>query len=227
MKDIIADVLAIGSGLAGTLFSLELAKRQPHLKILIISKKDKKSSSSYLAQGGIAAVLPDTDDNMEQHVKDTIVAGAYSNDPAVVDYFVSKSSEAIQILENWGISFDRSASGMRSLALEGGHSTPRVLHHKDFTGKHIMTGLYAQLEKYPNIKLLQDIEAFELISGGTKKAVAGIHAWDFKHQKVITIRASAVVLSTGGVGSLFRYTTNPSTATGQGIAMANKAGASI
>lgn len=221
------DVLVVGSGLAGTLFSLELAKRRPDIQITIISKKDRKSSSSWLAQGGIAAVLPETGDNMEQHVQDTLVAGAYANDPEVVKYFVSRSSEAITTLENWGIKFDRNSLGNRSLALEGGHSIPRVLHHKDFTGKHIMHELYAQLKLYPNIQLLQDIEVFELIPGVERKSINGVHAWDFNNQKVISIPSPVVVLSTGGVGSLFRYSTNPSTATGQGIAMAMHAGASV
>src|SRR5690606_37460619 len=173
------------------------------------------------------AVLPETGDNMEQHVQDTLVAGAYANDPEVVKYFVSRSSEAITTLENWGIKFDRNSLGNRSLALEGGHSIPRVLHHKDFTGKHIMHELYVQLKLYPNIQLLQDIEVFELIPGIKKKSINGVHAWDFNNQKVISIPSPVVVLSTGGVGSLFRYSTNPSTATGQGIAMAMHAGASV
>ena len=221
------DVLVVGSGLAGTLFSLELAKRCPELGILMLSKKDKNNSSSYLAQGGIAAVLPDTEDTMEQHIEDTLAAGSYSNNKAVVDYFVSKSPEAIRTLEEWNVSFDSNAKGSKALALEGGHSLPRVLHHKDFTGKHIMEKLHSWLEKYPNVRLLEGVELFELIKTGTSGTVTGAWAWDYSTNKAFTIQASAVVLSTGGVGGLFQYTTNPSTATGQGIAMAEKAGAVI
>lgn len=221
------DVLVVGSGLAGTLFSLELSKRQPHVKIVIISKKDKRESSSYLAQGGIAAVLPDTEDSIEQHVQDTITAGAYANDLAVVNHFVSNSPKAISILEHYGISFDIDTAGIKSLALEGGHSLPRVLHHKDFTGRHIMQKLHTQLAQFPNIQLIEDVELFQLITTKTKKAVAGAYAWDYKRQQLVSIQSAAVVLSTGGVGSLFRYTTNPSTATGQGIALAKAAGAAV
>lgn len=227
MSHVKTDILVVGSGLAGTLFSLELAKKRPDLNILITSKKDKKHSSSYLAQGGIAAVLPDSDDSMEQHVKDTLAAGGFSNDPSVVEYYVSRSPEAILALESWGIRFDQNLKGGRALALEGGHSLPRVLHHKDFTGKHIMQQLYAQLEKYPNIQLLQDVEVFKLIQFGKNNAIQGAYAWNFLKQKTFAIQSAAVVLSTGGVGSLFRYTTNPSTATGQGIALAEKAGAKV
>lgn len=227
MNAIKTDVLVVGSGLAGSLFSLELSKRQPDLNIVIISKKDKRQSSSYLAQGGIAAVLPETDDTIAQHVQDTLTAGAFTNKPAVVDYFVSHSPEAIHILESYGIRFDLDTVGSKSLALEGGHSLPRVLHHKDFTGKHIMEKLHAQLKNYPNIQLIQDAEIFQLISAKPKASVSGAYVWDYKKQEVLTIRSQAVVLSTGGVGSLFRYTTNPATATGQGIAIAVEAGAKV
>lgn len=221
------DVLVVGSGLAGTLFSLELAKKDPSLRILIISKKDRNQSSSYLAQGGIAAVLPDTDDTIEQHVQDTLIAGAYANNLEAVRYFVGNAPRAIDVLESYGISFDLADSGEKSLALEGGHSMPRVLHHKDFTGRHIMQKLHAKLGKYPKIQLLEDAELIQLIQTEEGGPILGAYAWDYNHNRLITIRSGAVVLSTGGVGSLFRYTTNPATATGQGIALAVAAGAAI
>ena len=221
------DVLIVGSGLAGTLFSLELAKKNPSLSMLIISKKDRNQSSSYLAQGGIAAVLPDTTDSIEQHVQDTFTAGAHSNNPEAVRYFVGNAPRAIDILERYGISFDLANTGEKSLALEGGHSMPRVLHHKDFTGRHIMQKLHAQLAECPNIQLIEDVELIQLIQDGEGNPIMGAYAWDYKNNQLVTIQSGAVVLSTGGVGSLFRYTTNPSTATGQGIALAKAAGVAI
>lgn len=227
LKDMKTDVLVVGSGLAGTLFSLELAKRNPALKMLVISKKDRNQSSSYLAQGGIAAVLPDTTDSIEQHVQDTFTAGANTNNPTAVNYFVGNAPRAIDILESYGISFDKAQTGEKALALEGGHSMPRVLHHKDFTGRHIMQKLHAQLTEFPNIRLVEDVELIQLIQTEEGGPVAGAYAWDYKNQTLVSIQSGAVVLSTGGVGSLFRYTTNPATATGQGVALAKAAGAAI
>lgn len=221
------DVLVVGSGLAGTLFSLELAKRDPSLRILLISKKDRNQSSSYLAQGGIAAVLPDTTDTIEQHVQDTLTAGAHANNLESVRYFVGNAPRAIAILESYGISFDLAQTGEKALALEGGHSMPRVLHHKDFTGKHIMQKLHGQLAGHANIQLIEDAELIQLMQNEKGGPVLGAYAWDYKHNTLIAIQSGATVLSTGGVGSLFRYTTNPSTATGQGIALAAAAGAAI
>src|SRR5690606_16222746 len=110
---------------------------------------------------------------------------------------------------------------------EGGHSLPRVLHHKDFTGKHIMEQLFEKLMLYPNIELIQDTEVYELIQDSSDKVVQGAYVWDNNALHSFSIQASAVVLCTGGVGSLYRYSTNPSTATGQGIAIAKNAGAAV
>lgn len=227
ITDLRTDVLVVGSGLAGILFALELAQQRQDLKILVTSKRDKQQSSSWLAQGGIAAVLPDSEDSIEQHIKDTCTAGAYENDAGVVAYFVSRSPAAIQTLEKWGVKFDQNAEGQRTMALEGGHSLPRVLHHKDFTGRHIMQQLFEKLSHYPNITLIQDAEVFELIQNGPKSAVQGAYAWNGHTASTFAIQASAVILCTGGVGSLYRYSTNPSTATGQGVAMAKNVGAEV
>src|SRR5690606_29760480 len=111
------------------------------------------------------------------------------------------------------------------LALEGGHSLPRVLHHKDYTGKHIMKQLHAKLKEFPTIQMLENTEVYELVHHPQLNEVSGAHLWDYQKQKNYTVQSSAVILGTGGVGSLFRYTTNPYTALGQGIALAEKAGA--
>lgn len=223
--DIKADILVLGSGLAGLLFSLELASKRPDLRISIISKKNIKNSSSYLAQGGIAAVLPGSADHVNLHIQDTLQAGGYTNSPKVVEHFVSLSGKAIEVLEKWGVAFDKDTFGAIDLALEGGHSAKRVLHHKDFTGKYMMDKLYRQLSNYSNIQVYDDTEALELLKKKEGLEINGAVVWNSKEEKAYAVSASKVILATGGLGSLFEYTTNPSSATGQGIAMAALAGA--
>ena len=226
MRSIETDILVVGAGLAGMLFSLELARRKPDLKFLIINKK-AKSSSSYLAQGGISAVLPNSYDSINQHVQDTLAAGCYSNERSVVEYFISRAPDAIKVLEQWGINFDKAKNGTSAFALEGGHSYPRVLHHKDFTGKHIMDQLYKEAINHFNIEIRDNAEVFELVKNREGNAVIGAYAWEEDTSQAIAIKSSVTVLATGGVGNLFYYTTNPSTANGHGIAMAEKTGAKL
>lgn len=223
--DIKTDILVLGSGLAGLLFSLELASLRADLSISIINKKDIKSSSSYLAQGGIAAVLPGSDDHINHHIQDTLRAGCFSNNPDVVEHFVSLSAKAIAVLEKWGVAFDKDFWGTNDLALEGGHSAKRILHHKDFTGKYIMEKLYQQLVNYPNIQVCDETEALELLKTNGNSEISGTIIWNSKEKRAYAVSASKVILATGGLGSLFEYTTNPSSATGQGIAMAALVGA--
>lgn len=219
------DILVVGAGLAGTLFALELAKNRPDLNILIICGNSRQQSASYLAQGGIAAVLPDTDDSMEQHLQDTLTAGAHTNKPSAVEYFVSRAPEAVCILESWDVCFDRNLTGGRAAALEGGHRVPRVLHHRDYTGRHIMQRLHKHLSRFPNIKLLQNAGVYDLVQDARTEQIRGACVWDYQRQSILMVRSSFLVLATGGVGSLFLHSTNPSTALGQGIALAEMAGA--
>lgn len=225
MNWIDTEILIVGSGLAGTLFSLELAKKRSDLKITLICRKDKSTNSSYLAQGGIAAVLPESNDSIEQHILDTLSAGHYANNPQVVDHFVSNAPKAIRILESWMVHFDTEVNGIKKVALEGGHSTARVLHHKDYTGRYIMQHLFEHLSYFPNISILEDVELFELYK--REGTVRGAFVWDQRSQKVCFINASRIILSTGGIGGLFRYSTNPETATGSGIAVGHRAGATV
>lgn len=218
------DILVVGSGLAGTLFVLELAQKRKDLNITLICNKNEKYSSSYLAQGGIAAVLPDTDDSIEQHIEDTMSAGAYVNDRQVVDYFISRSTEAVSYLEKWGVKFDLDEDGNRDTAREGGHKRARVLHHKDFTGKHIMQKLQTELDKIPNLRFIKHAEIYELIKSENEE-IEGAYIWDAQKRTTLSLQCSAVVMCTGGLGNLFNYTTNPTTANGQGIALCAAAGA--
>lgn len=227
MKRLQTDVLVVGSGLAGTLFALELAKKRKDVRILLLNKKEKAQSASYLAQGGIAAALPGASDSMKKHLADTMIAGAGKCNPITAAWFVSKAPDAIRTLEQWGTSFDCLADGSRALALEGGHSRKRILHHKDRTGRHILEHLHTKIEYYPNISLLEDVQVLELIQPVSPGPVAGAWAWDSGEEKTISIGAKAVVLATGGLGSLYAYSTNPATAMGEGISLAAKAGARV
>ena len=227
MKKLQTHVLIVGSGLAGSLLALELAKKRPELDILLLTKKEKQQSSSYLAQGGIAAALPGAVDSMKQHLLDTMEAGAWCGDKTAASWFISQAPRAIHILEKWGASFDQQPDGRPALALEGGHSTHRVLHHKDSTGRHIVKNLHLALQQHQNVRQLEGAQVLELYQQMPGGPVQGALAWHDQKQEALQIDAKAVVLATGGLGNLFAYSTNPATATGEGLYLASKAGAKL
>ncbi len=227
IKELTTDVLVVGAGLAGTLFALELAKKRSDLKIILLNKKEKEQSSSFLAQGGIAAAFPEAGDSTNRHLADTFEASCHSCNKDVAAWFVSNAPEAIRCLEQWGASFDSGPDGSRAFALEGGHSASRVLHHKDSTGRHIIEKLHASLSHYHGISLLEDVQVLELQQTFFAGAVKGALCWDAARGRAISIKSKAVVLATGGLGSLYAYSTNPATATGEGVYLAAKAGAKV
>ncbi|WP_017730964.1 L-aspartate oxidase [Nafulsella turpanensis] len=227
MKSLQTDVLIVGSGLAGSLLALELADKRPELNILLLNKKEKQQSSSFLAQGGIAAALPGTDDSIKQHLLDTMEVGDWHNNKAVAAYIISQAPKAIQTLEHWGVRFDQQPDGTPALALEGGHSTHRVLHYKDSTGRHIVEKLHLALQQYPSVSLMEDVQVLELLQEKVGQPVSGALAWDERQQEPVQLKAGVVVLATGGLGSLFSYSTNPATASGEGIYLAARAGSRV
>ena len=227
MNSLKTDLLVVGTGLSGTLFALELAKKRSDLQILLLNKKGKEQNASYFAQGGIAAAMGGATDSIEKHLEDTLEASAHSSNPDVAAHFISQAPDAIRTLEQWGALFDKKQDGSRALALEGGHSAKRVLHHQDSTGKHILEKLHAALLLYPNIRLMEDVQVLELKQAFFTATVRGACAWDYKSAQALDIQAKAVVLATGGLGSLYAYSTNPSTAKGEGVYLAAKAGAFI
>jgi L-aspartate oxidase len=220
------DVLIIGSGLAATTLALSLPA---HLKVMMITKKAFSDSSSSWAQGGIAAVYSD-EDSIDAHVRDTLEAGAGLCDPEAVRHVVEHGRDAIQWLIAQGVPFDRDKHGYH-LTREGGHSHRRIFHVADATGQAVQDTLRARLRSAANIELREGLIAVDLITGTKigldEKRAHGAYVLDIGADRVETIAAGHTVLATGGAGKVFLYTSNPDTATGDGIAMAWRAGCQV
>ena len=220
------DVLIIGSGLAAATLALSLPKR---LQVIMITKKGFLDSSSQMAQGGIAAASS-PEDNVEDHLKDTLIAGAGLCNEIRVRHVVENGPDAIQWLIEQGVPFDRDSKGYH-LTREGGHSHRRIFHVADATGSSVQQTLWTRLKATPNISIRTQHLAVDLISGHkigqAEKRVYGAYVLDTATDQVYTISAGHTVLATGGAGKAFMYTSNPDTATGDGIAMAWRAGCRV
>ncbi len=220
------DVLIIGSGLAGQSAALRLA---PHCRVALISKRSLEDSASGWAQGGIAAVL-DSQDSIEAHIHDTLVAGAWLNDEKATRFVVENGRRAIEWLIEQGVPFTKDESGYH-LTREGGHSARRVIHVADATGLAVQDTLTKKVRANPNITILEDHIAIDLITGeklGTAdKRCYGAYVLNNNTGEVITVGAPHTLIATGGAGKVYLYTTNPDTATGDGIAMAYRAGCRV
>lgn len=223
------DVLIIGSGLAGQSLALRLADR---LKVALLTKCMMEDGASAWAQGGIAAVLG-PDDSVEDHIRDTFTAGAGLCDPKATRYIVEHSRAAIQWLIDRGVPFtrdDESPIGYH-LTREGGHSHRRIIHAADTTGAAVQETLTAQVRKHPNIEIFEHHIALDLITraklGLEGDACVGAYVLDQQTEGIDTFAAANTVLATGGAGKVYLYTTNPDTATGDGIAMAWRAGCRV
>lgn len=243
------DYLVIGSGIAGLSFALEAAA---HGEVVLVTKRARDESNTKYAQGGIAAVLS-PDDTFEAHVKDTLVAGAGLNHTRAVEICVREAPERIRALQAYGAKFDLaqdhgaedesrpSGSDVAKLAvekapraldlhLEGGHSARRIVHVGDMTGREVERALVAAISSNPKIRVLEEHMAVDLITlakYGGPEVCAGAYVLDVDQGKVEKILARATILATGGAGKVYLYTTNPDVATGDGIAMAYRAGAEI
>lgn len=224
------DVLIIGSGLAGLTMALQVADSK---RVCIVSKREVSDSASSWAQGGIAAVL-NSEDSVEEHIQDTLVAGAGLCDAAVTRLVATKAREAVEWLIDQGVEFTREAdnSGYH-LTREGGHSQRRIVHVADATGRAVQKTLAQKIREHKNITILENHIAVDLIT--TKKvnkstdenSCLGAYVLNNKSGKVITIAAQQTVLATGGAGKVYLYTTNPDVSTGDGIAMAWRAGCRV
>ncbi len=220
------DVLVIGGGLAGQSAALHLAK---HRRVGLISKRALEESASSRAQGGIAAVL-DSQDSVESHIRDTLTAGAFLNDAAATRFVVENGRRAIDWLIEQGVPFSRE-NGTYHLTREGGHSARRVIHVADATGMAVQEVLTAKVRKHPNITVFEEHIAIDLITGAKlglpDKRCYGAYVLDNDNGEVRTVAAPHTLIATGGAGKVYLYTTNPDTSTGDGIAMAWRAGCKV
>jgi len=223
------DVAIVGSGLAGLTVALNLAD---YRKIGIITKREFLDGASNWAQGGIAAVLA-KDDSPADHIRDTEIAGAGLCDAEVTRYVVEHGRQAIEWLIGQGVPFtrDETSDVGYHLTREGGHSHRRVIHAADATGHAVQTTLEAKVKAHPNITVLDHHMAVDLITGPKlgqpERRCHGLYALDETAGRVVTVGAGQVVLATGGAGKVYLYTTNPDTATGDGIAMGWRAGCTV
>jgi len=226
------DVLIIGSGLAGLTSALKLAD---HKKILIVSKREIEDSSSQWAQGGIAAVMSN-EDSIESHVKDTEFVGGGLCNHKVATFVASRGHDAIAWLNDLHVPFSRDeVSHELHLTKEGGHSHRRVVHVKDATGRAIQTTLSEKVKAHPNITILENHIAVDLITEKKSLKVEkiksnrclGAYLLNNKTGKVITVASQETILAAGGVSKVYLYTTNPDVSTGDGVAMAWRAGCRV
>lgn len=229
-------VVIIGAGLAGLTVALNLAETQP---VIVLAKRQLEEAATAWAQGGIVGVLG-SDDSVESHVRDTQEAGAGLVDERTAEFIARHSAEAVEWLVARGVPFSPDPEGPLGLHLtrEGGHAVRRIAHAADATGKAIHDVLLDEVKKHPNITLRERWMAVDLITQrhlkkgssddrAENRRCHGVYALDIDTHEVETLAASAVVLATGGVGKVYRYTSNPDTSTGDGIAMAWRAGCRV
>jgi L-aspartate oxidase len=226
-------VVIVGAGLAGLAVALLVAADRP---VVVLAKRQLDEGATAWAQGGIVGVLGD-DDSVDSHVRDTQDAGAGLVDEHTARFIAERSAMAVEWLVAQGVPFSADPSGPLGLHLtrEGGHAVRRIAHAADATGKAIHDALLAKARAHPNISLRERWMAVDLITtrhlkrdeGDMPPRCHGVYALDMDRKRVATLRASAVVLATGGVGKVYRYTSNPDTATGDGIAMAWRAGCRV
>lgn len=224
------DFLVIGSGIAGMSFALKVAKKG---KVALICKTTLEEANTYFAQGGVASVTNTLVDNFDKHIEDTIIAGDYISDQKAVEQVVRNAPAQIKELISWGVDFDKKDNGEYDLHREGGHSEFRILHHADDTGAEIQKSLIQALKSHPNITVLENHFAIEVITQHhlgvevTRKTpdinCYGAYILNLKTNKVDTFLSKVTLIATGGVGAVYETTTNPCVATGDGIAMVYRA----
>lgn len=227
------DFLIIGSGIAGLTYALKVAQLCPDRSVTLLTKSSQEETNTKYAQGGIAGVMDVNEDSFAQHISDTMVAGDGLCDPDVVELVVREGVERIQEIISRGARFDRHADGTYSLGREGGHSVNRILHHKDMTGNEMERTLLEAVQQYPNLQIISHCFVLDLITQHhlgylvTKSTpdvtCYGVYVLDRQSGRIEKILSRITLLATGGIGQVYRTTTNPSIATGDGVAMVYRA----
>jgi len=213
------DVLVVGSGVAGVYAALNF---EPTVKVLVISKRELTLCNSFLAQGGVAAVVDKEQDDYRLHIADTLIAGRYKNDLHSLEILVNEGPEdVLRIMKHMDVDFDREG-GQVKMTLEGGHSRRRILHHKDSTGREMTEKLIAEAQKRDNITFMEHTQLCSLTP-----CDGGFWALLLKGEEMVQVACSYCVLCTGGIGRVYPYTTNSAIATGDGITLAYEMGATI
>ncbi len=228
------DAIVVGSGIGGLSFALNLANRG--LAVAIVTKKTRSESNTNWAQGGIACVTDKTDD-FASHVQDTLMAGDGLCEINVVKHIIEAGPARVAELISWGVQFENGTDGQPDLGREGGHSKRRILHARDMTGRAIESALLRAVAQAPKVVMMEYHLVIDLITraknettiapGSREDRVLGLHVLNTRASKVETLAAHTVILATGGIGQVYQFTTNPDIATGDGVAMAYRAGAQI
>ncbi len=227
------DFLVIGSGVAGLTYALKTAHEFPDKKITVITKAQADETNTKYAQGGIAGVMDEVKDSFNKHIEDTLIAGDGLCDPEIVEIVVKEGPERIREIIEWGAQFDKTDNGDFALGREGGHSEFRILHHKDVTGKEMERALIDTMHKQPNIELINHCFVIDIITQHhlgylvTKSTpditCYGVYVLNLRTHTIEKILSKITLLATGGCGQVYRTTTNPKIATGDGVAMVYRA----
>ena len=221
------DILVIGTGISGLTYAIKIALLSPNIKIILICKSKLDEGNTKYAQGGIAVVSNFKKDSYEKHINDTLVAGDGMCNKKVVDFVVKEGGKRLKELIDWGIEFDKENKNKLDLGREGGHSAQRIVHHKDHSGSEIIRALIEKIKSLKNIKYLENHLLVDLITdhhiGNVPKRCYGAYVISITDEKIIKITSKISVLSTGGAGQLFEFTTNPKGATGDGLGAAYRA----
>lgn len=227
------DFLVIGSGIAGLTYALKVAQACPDRTVTILTKTHSDETNTKYAQGGIAGVMDFDRDSFEKHIEDTLIAGDGLCDPRIVEIVVKEGVDRIREIIEWGAHFDKDATGDYALGREGGHSEYRILHHKDVTGKEMERALLDAIAGTPNIKLINHCFVLDIITQHhlgylvTKSTqdieCYGVYVLNLSTNKIEKILSRITLMATGGNGQVYRSTTNPAIATGDGVAMLYRA----